>query len=347
MQDLKDKEAQLESLIQNGEKEDAVAILYELIIAYAKQKDFTKAENLRERLYELDPMAIREIAQTGDIIEQEKSQSLDREHMELWSGLYKDLSPEETNVLYYSLNPATFEPDSPLFQEGDTDSSLYFLEKGQLKLSFHKGDKEIYIATLQAGETVGAESFFARTCERTFSATPLTTIQANILYPSALDKREQNSSNLQSVIYDFCFRNDRITGLLKEQKLDRREQERVRISGTLAVQVMNSAGKPVSRPFKGEIQDISTGGMSFSNYFKTKKTALSILGRRIAIVCELRAQGSWQEIKKLSQVVAVQSHPFSEYSFHIRFDRPISQKLVNSLDSSDSSGKSPELDLEI
>lgn len=347
MQDLKDKEAQLESLIQNGEKGDAVASLYELIVAYAKQKDFAKAEALRERLYELDPMAIREIAQTGDIIEQEKSQSLDREHMELWSGLYKDLNPEETNELYYSLIPASFDPDSPLFQEGDTDRSLYFLEKGQLKLSFHKGGKEIYLTTLQAGETVGAETFFARTWERTFSAVPLTTIQANVLHPSALDKREQDSSNLQSVIYDFCFRNDRITELLKDQNLDRRRQERIRVNGTLAVQVMDSAGKPVSRPFKGEIQDISIGGMSFSNYFKTKKTALSLLGRRIAIVCKLRAQGSWHEIKKLSQVVAVQSHSFSEYSFHIRFDRPISTELVNSLDTSESSGKSPDLDLEI
>ena len=136
--------------------------------------------------------------------------------------------------------------------------------------------------------------------------------------------------------------------MLEELKLDRRRQKRVQVKGTIAVQVLDNAGNPVSRPFKGEVQDVSSGGLAFSNYFKKCSTAQSILGRRIALICKLRVQGVWKDLKKLGQVVGVQWHPFSEYSFHIRFDRPISpKKFVDNLDSAEPSGKSPELKLEV
>jgi CRP-like cAMP-binding protein len=347
MQELKQKESRIDVLLHEGNTEAAVQSLYELIIAYAERQDFPKAEALRDRLYQIDPMAIREIAQSGEIIEQKKHQSLDPEHLELWSGLYSELSDEEENMFYYSLSTSRFEPDTPLFREGDTDRYLYLVEKGQLRLSFHRGDREMHVANLGPGETIGAETFFSGTSERTFSAIPLTHVQASVLHPSFLTKWEQDTNNLQSVLYSFCYRNNRIPELLEELKLDRREQKRVQVNGTIAVRVLDNAGNPVSRPFKGEIQDVSSGGLAFSNYFKKGNTAQSLLGRRIAVMCKLSVQGSWKDVKKLGRVVAVRSHPFSEYSFHVRFDRPVSGKFVASLDPASSSGTSPDLEVEL
>ena len=347
MQELKKKESRIEGLLQEGNTEAAVQGLYELIITYAEQLDFPKAEALRDRLYQVDPMAIQEIAQSGEFIEQKKHQSLDPEHMELWSGLYSELSDEEANMFYYSLSTAHYASDAPLFREGDTDCYLYFLEKGQLRLSFHSGNRERHVANMGPGEVLGAETFFVRTSKRTFSAIPLTPVQASVLHPSFLDKWEQDTKNLQYLLSDFCNRNDSMPELLESLELDRREQSRVQVQGTIAVQVLDKAGNPVSRFFQGEMQNISSGGLAFSNSFKKGTTAQSLLGRRVALICKLRVQGVWKDLKKLGQVVGVQSHTFNEYSFNVRFDRPISPKFVASLDSSESSGKSPDLDLEV
>lgn len=347
MQDLKEKESRIENLIRDGNIGAAVQGLYELIIAYAEMRDFAKAEILRDRLYEVDPMAIREIAQSGDIIEQKKSQAIDSEHMQLWAELYNQLSLEETNALYYSLTLHDYEPDSPLFREGDTDRHLYFLDKGLIRLSFQKGNKELYMGTIGPGDELGSETFFARTRERTFTATPVTPIRINALHPSVTEKWQQEANNLPSVLYDFCFRNDPIADFLKEHKTDRRKESRVPVQGTLAVRVMDNKGNPLSRPFKGEFQDISSQGISFSNSFKKRSTAQALLGRWIALKTRVHAQDSEEEMRKVGQVVAVQSHPFSEYTFHVRFDRPVPQKLVNLIEPDSTSGKSPDLDLEI
>ena len=347
MQELKEKESRIENLLQEGNTEAAVQSLYELIISYAEQQDFPKAEALRNRLYQVDPMAIQEIAQSGEIIEQKKHQSLDPEHMELWSGLYSELSEEEANMFSYSLSTAHYASDTPLFGEGDTDRYLYFLEKGQLRLSFHSGNKERHVANMGPGEVLGAETFFVRTSKRTFSAIPLTPVQTSVLHPTFLDKWDQDTKNLQSLLKDFCYRNDRMPELLEKLELDRRERSRVQVKGTIAVQVLDNAGNPVSRSFKGEIQDISSGGLAFSNTFKKGTTAQALLGRRVALICKLSVQGVWKDLKKLGQVVGFQSHTFNEYSFNVRFDRPIPPKFVESLDSSESSGKSPDLDLEV
>ncbi|MEF8943781.1 MAG: cyclic nucleotide-binding domain-containing protein [Desulfohalobiaceae bacterium] len=347
MQELKEKESRIEELLQEGNKEAAVQSLYELIISYAEQRDFPKAEALRNRLYQVDPMAIQEIAQSGEIIEQKKHQSLDPEHIELWSGLYSKLSDEEANMFYYSLSTAHFALDAPLFQEGDTDRHLYFVEKGQLRLSFHSGNRETHVANMGPGEVLGAETFFVRTSKRTFSAIPLIPVQTSVLHPTFLEKWDQDAKNLQSLLYDFCYRSDRIPELLEKLELDRREQRRVQVKGTIAVQVLDNAGNPVSRFFKGEIQNISSGGLAFSNSFKKGTTAQSLLGRRVALICKLSVQGVWKDLKKMGQVVGAQSHTYNEYSFNVRFDRPISPKFVASLDSSESSGKSPDLNLEV
>ena len=348
MQELKEKESRIEDLIQEGNIEAAVQRLYELIIAYAEQQNFSKAEALRDRLYQIDPMAIREIAQSGDIIEQKKHQSLDPEHIELWSELYSKLTEEEENMFYFSLRTAYFESETPLFREGDIDRNLYFVEKGMLRLSFHSGNRETHVANVGPGETFGEETFFGRTSETTFSAIPLTPVQASVLHHSFLNKYHQDSKNLQLVLYDFCCRNNRIQESLKELNLDRREQKRVQVKGTIAVRVLDNGNNPVSRPFKGEIQDVSSGGLAFSNYFKKANTAQSLLGRRIALKFKLSVQGARKDVKKLGRVVGVQWHPFSEYSFHVRFDRSISpKKFVESLDSAESSVKSPDLNLEV
>ena len=57
------------SQIAENNKETVVSDLYRLIVTHAKAKDFVKAESLREKLIDIDPMALNEIITSAEIIE--------------------------------------------------------------------------------------------------------------------------------------------------------------------------------------------------------------------------------------------------------------------------------------
>ena len=57
--------------IENDEKEKAVDLLYKLALQSAKNKDFINAETYRDRLYEVDSMALTRILEVNEVIESE------------------------------------------------------------------------------------------------------------------------------------------------------------------------------------------------------------------------------------------------------------------------------------
>ena len=89
--------------VKQNNKEAAVKLLFDLIVEYAKEKNFARAEALWKRLLEVDPMALTEITKAGEIVEEEKFKSIDQEHLDIWLGLYSILTTEETNALYYAI----------------------------------------------------------------------------------------------------------------------------------------------------------------------------------------------------------------------------------------------------
>jgi excinuclease UvrABC nuclease subunit len=93
--DLSEHEKLIEQYLSEDNKVAAVQLLSELIIKSAKEKKFKQAEALRDRLLEVDSMALNEIVKTGEIIEAEKSNAIDKEHLDTWSKFYESLLPEE------------------------------------------------------------------------------------------------------------------------------------------------------------------------------------------------------------------------------------------------------------
>ena len=78
---------QIKELVKGGNIEAAVKALYDAIVSAAKNKNFSRAEELRELLSEVDAMALTEIVKAGEIIEQEKNRSIDFSHRQIWSAL--------------------------------------------------------------------------------------------------------------------------------------------------------------------------------------------------------------------------------------------------------------------
>ncbi len=75
-------------------------------MTHAKAKDFEKAELLREKLIDLDPLALNEIITSAEIIEQEKKEGMSQDHLTLWADLYQAISKEEGVALYYAMKEA-------------------------------------------------------------------------------------------------------------------------------------------------------------------------------------------------------------------------------------------------
>ena len=331
MQEFSEQEAQLERHIERGETDEAIQCLLQLVQAYSKKKQFRKAEALRDRLYQIDPMAIREIVNAGDIIEQEKSASLDKGHLERWTDLYSRLTGEERNELYFQLHPISFQPDQALFRTGQENTHLFFLEQGEVKLLCRGNGEETYLKTCLAGDILGGETCFRIAARSTYSAISRTDVQASLLHQDALERWKQELPNLRTELYEYCFRDNEIAELLTAKSADRRSENRLQIQGRLMVQVLTESGKPLSRPFASEVLNISSGGLAFSIKAGKSETVHMLLSRRIALKTDLPTQKDWREIKKAGRIVAVWAHAFNEHSLHVQFEKPLPQDLLESL----------------
>ncbi len=346
MSGLQDKEAGVDKALEIGDKESAVAGLYELIVAYAKRKEFSRAEALRDRLYEVDPMALTEIVKSGEVLEEEKSEARDESHMETFSALYGSLSTEEANALYFALNPTRFETDQSIFQEGDRNQRLYLVDQGEVRMTHGEGEREVLLKNLGPGEPLGAEIFFSRTAFSTFSAVTLTPVRASVLERPALDDFKDDHPSIEAKLAEHCFRSGDMEQVLKRQALDRRNQERVAVKGTLLAQLVGKDGKLLGKPFKGGFADISRGGLSFTVHASKPETACLLLGRRLRMKSRLPMKGGANELEASGRIIAVQPQPFNEYSIHVRFKDALPEGFTGRLDPSSPAG-SPDLDLKI
>ena len=141
MTDPATQENLLETYIKENKKELAIELLFDLITQHAKARDFSKAEALRERLFEVDSMALNAIVKSAEIIEAEKMAAVDPIHIDTWKHLYEELTKEETLALYYEMQAATFEAEEIIFHQGELNSNLYFSDTGRVNMVYRTGDR--------------------------------------------------------------------------------------------------------------------------------------------------------------------------------------------------------------
>jgi len=325
--DLSYQEELVDQYVKQGNNEGAVKLLFDLIVTYAKKKDFAKAEVLREKLYEVDSMALNEIVRSGEIIEEEKSESIDQDHLVIWSKLYDILSDEQSNALYYAMKKATYDIDETLFKQGERNSSLYFINQGQLKLVYRDQDREILLKTLGTGHIAGEDTFFFETVCTTSMIT-LSRVKLNFLEKDTLLKWRDEFPGLESRLQEYCLKFKKVHDVLKAKNLDRRSQKRIKLLGKGMIQLLGASGKPLGRAFKGEFSDISVGGLSYIIRVSKKETARLLLGRKMNIKFVLPLRNSKQKIDKTGTVIGVRAHPFDDYSIHIKFDELLDKRLL-------------------
>ncbi len=331
MGDRAEQEALVDQYVIDNRTEDAIKVLFDLIVAYAREKNFQKAEALNEKLYDVDPMALTEIVRAGEIIEEAKSESLDKEHLEIWADLYETLSAAEGNALYYSMRSQVFEAGDPIVEQGRISNRLYFVNKGEVKAVFSKGNKEVLLKTLGVGDIFGHDQFFSATvC--TVSLIPLNKVKATYLESSVLKKWKHDAPALEPKLFDYCRKRDQVKKALEDKGMERREHSRIPLSGKMTFQLFDNSGNKLGKAFKGEISDISAGGLSYLIKTSKPESIRMLLGRRLGIKFDLVLKsGERNSIDRNGQVIAVQSQAFDDFSIHLKFDDPLNDALIESI----------------
>jgi CRP-like cAMP-binding protein len=316
--------------IANGDTDAAVKLLFKVIVKCAREKNFKKAEELRERMLEVDPMALDEIISSAEIIEEEKSQALDPIHMQIWSRLYDMLDTEEKNELYFAMQDAVLEINQPVFLQGKLDTNLYFINQGQLKMIYQDKAGDVLLYSLGPGQLAGQENFFSNTVCTT-SLVTLSNVNLKYLEKRALLKWRNEFPALEQKLIDFCAGFPNATTLLQSKKMDRRALQRVKLSGKGLVQLLNRAGEPIGKSFKGHLSDISVGGLSFELRISKEETARLLLGRKISVAFNYTKRIPNISIDQIGTIVGIYPFPFEDYSIHVKFDKMLDRSVIESL----------------
>ncbi len=328
MTDPTDQENLLETYIKENKKDLALELLFELITQQAKARDFSKAEALREKLFEVDSMALDAIVKSAEIIEAEKMAAVDPVHLETWARLYQKLTKEETIALYYEMQAASIEAEEIIFHQGEMNSNLYFIDTGRLNMVYRKGDHGILLKSLGPGDIAGEDTFFTRsTC--TTSLVTHSRVELKFLEKSVLQKWQADAPNLYNKLSDYCLRLEPLKDLLQKKQLERRADNRYVISGDVAVQIADPSEAKV---FKGELSDISASGVSFVMNTSPQSAEL-LLGCQLSLKFMLPPFSAEFRVDQNGTIVGVHSQLFNEYLINVKWDQSLPENIMAAIKS--------------
>ncbi|MFH1075396.1 MAG: cyclic nucleotide-binding domain-containing protein [Pseudomonadota bacterium] len=332
MEDFAKQEQLVDQYVEQGNVQAAVRLLYDLIVQYARSKNFTKAEGLREKLFDVDSMALQEIIKSGEIIEQEKNESIGKDHLQVWQDLYNSLSTDEGNALYYAMKESVYELDQTVFRQGEVRPNLYFVDEGELKIVYGEGDRETLITTLASGDIIGEEGFFSNSvC--TVSMITLSHARLRLLEKEILKKWGNDFPAIECKLHEYCRGRQKLSDLLKKNRHDRRGQNRIIVSWMGIIQLLNPGGVSTGKAFKGELLDISIGGLSFTIRILQKEAARLLMGRRLSVKFDIPhvEEEPAVEVSQAGTVVGVRLHMYGDYSIHVKFDTLFSKQVLEDL----------------
>jgi CRP-like cAMP-binding protein len=331
MENMSEKEQLVENYLDQGNKEAAIKLLFELVVDYVKEKNFEAAEAMRSRIFEIDSMALNEIIRSGEIIEEEKSRTIDRGHRQIWAKLYDSLSTEEANALYFACKKATYQAEEKIFQQGQWKRRLYFINSGRARIVCFLDGKEVFLKAVETGDVAGEDTFFSISVLTTTMIAQDRT-EVSYLDSDILDVWRTASPMLESKLQSFASSAEKIEDLLKAKKMDRRHLKRVNPGGKAIALLMSTSEQPIGKPFKADLCDISRGGICLSVKIAKRETGSLLLGKRLGISYVHPLMDSSHTIKQSGTVVAVRFLPFEDCTVSVKFDALLPEELIEQLE---------------
>lgn len=316
---------QLAELLALGKKE-AIDRLLQAIETAARTGRFEQADKSRDWLMRVDPLALRQSIRAAEIIEKAKIASVDGKFRQTWHELATALEPEEFATLYHLMTRREFAKDEPVVRQGEFAASLLFINSGRLQLYALSADREVALKICAAGEIVGVENFFESSVW-TVNARSLGA-EISLLGRDKLQRHQEHYPALAGKLRDFCARFPATSALFSKTGRTRRRFQRQKAVGAAIVVVLDEEDRETGGGAKGEILDISRGGMSVALRFSQREKAEAMLGKTIRITMETGRVAA--PLTCQATVVAVRCRDFlgNDYSLHAEFPRELDLALL-------------------
>ena len=323
------EEKEVYELLQKDRTKSAIQILIKLIEKVAHLKKIHDAELLRLRLIDIDPMALSEIIKAAEYIEAGKSNSVDQDHILIWSDLYDLLSTEEFNAFYNVLEHESHATEEVIIKQGDPQLRLLFINKGRLRLFYNDKESETLVKTLGPGNVFGGASFFDESVW-TLNAITMGLVDLSTLSMERVEEWKDEYPELEAKLKDYCQRFDRVNDFFVQSGAERRDDERRPLSGSVHLTLLNEKGDAIDSSISGECIDISPSGFSFSSRITQRKQARSLLGHHVEIVFGNEESTAGKTSSVTGTVMAVRElRPTGlGRSVHIRFDTVLETKKM-------------------
>lgn len=323
----------IDQYIENDQSEKAMDLLYKLAIQSARNKDFVNAEAYRDRLYEVDSMALSRIIEVNEVIEAEKSRALTPDIRRMWEPFFQGLTSEEAGSFFFALKEQQIESDQLILEQGQPNDRLYLIHQGNLKVVYQDREKEVLIQRLGSGDIFGQDTFFSvNVC--TASVKTLSAVRLSYLERKTLENLTNALEFLESNLKEVCSSRDSMFDIMQRRGVDRRSYRRINLHTKVTVQLLSPESKAVlRRPLTAELWDISKIGLSF--YFKSKNrdAVRRLVGRTLGVSFSLLLGDKYKDINVTGVVQGVDSHPMEEYSVHLRLNRNFSDRAIQTIQS--------------
>ncbi|EKD35293.1 MAG: hypothetical protein ACD_75C01964G0018 [uncultured bacterium] len=314
-------EEEVRKLIRQGERKGAGEFLYKHALAAGREKDFVTAEMLRDRMLEIDPMALAEVVELGEWIEEQKTTLIGAHHIEIWNNLYEEMATEEFNALYQGLRHEDYRKGDLIVQAGESDESLYFVNSGFISLNCVIGDNEHFLKRMGPSDVLGSEQFFSASVW-TVSLKALSDVQVQVLDKVAFRTIAENFPEFEEKLRRYCKKFANVPELLKMSGGDRREYPRFPLTLLTKNYLRDPYGTQGSRSFNGELVDISRNGLAFAIKISSRNKTRLLLGRQIVSVIQTEGESL---VQCNGVVVGVRIHDAAvqHYTVHVKFSRNI------------------------
>jgi CRP-like cAMP-binding protein len=314
-------ELEIYELLSHNRLTAAKSLLLALISTMSYLQKFDQAEALCRRLVEIDALALDDIVHATEIVQEQKTLSVEQEQGMRWTDVYDFLTTEEFNCLYSVMEHVTYSPDENIEVHGDHQQLLFFINKGRAKLFYQdRRGNEILLKTVGTGEILGADSFF-KASAWTVNAASIGTVDAFVLRRECLTRCKNSCPELEAKLEAFCQQLGEHEST-KVMAINRRAQSRYPLSSPLLMAMLDDDGRVTGTALKGQTVDISVGGLSFMIRIKNIR---HLLGRRVHISLPdgLPAWSLTGGVDGTVMAIYMQGTLKEGAAVHIQFDKPV------------------------
>jgi CRP-like cAMP-binding protein len=327
-------EIQVEQFIQNGRNDKAVELLVKLALACARKGDIARSEGFRDRIYELDEMALMHIVKVNEAIEAQKDKLFTPDYRRQWAPIFEKLSAEEARAFFGALKTLDIESEHVVLEQGRPNDRLFLVNHGQLKVVYADQDKDLLVNTLGSRDIFGQETFFSINVS-TVTVKTISPVHLSYMDRATLERLKGRGNLSEDNLKRACRTGLSLPERLRQKGLDRRSGKRIQLNLKISFQLLSSSRKAgMSRAITAELWDISTSGLSFYFGSKNRETVRSLIGHTIGVRFTVTIDGQPKTVAVTGIVHGVESHPLDEYSVHLKLKRHFSDAALKAIQQS-------------